>query len=143
MKSLRLAPLALLVAAMSCSDAVSPTRKTITDLELARQLWHEQNLHTYAYTIQSSCFCANVHPHYVFVLDDKVAGVLDLQTGTPLDKDLYGGTIEGLFTFVQQAIDQHAQTIRAEYDAAKGIPTSIDYDGAAQTADDEIFIRVS
>jgi hypothetical protein len=143
MKPTRLAPLVLLVAAMSCSDAVSPTRKTITDLESARQLWHQQNLHTYAYTIQSSCFCVNVHPRYVFVLNDKVAGVLDLETLAPLDKDLYGGTIEDLFTFVQKAVDQHAETIRAQYDATKGFPTAIDYDGAAQIADDEVSIRVS
>jgi hypothetical protein len=33
--------------------------------------------------------------------------------------------------------------IRAEYDAAKGFPTEIDYDGEAQIADDEISFRVS
>jgi hypothetical protein len=48
-----------------------------------------------------------------------------------------------LFTFIQNAIDGHAQMIRAEYDAAKGFPTEIDYDGAAQIADDEISFRVS
>jgi hypothetical protein len=30
-----------------------------------------------------------------------------------------------------------------QYDAAKGFPTEIDYDGAALIADDEIFYRVS
>jgi len=141
MNPLRLAGLALLAVAMSCSDATGPAHQP-TDLEAARQLWRAQNLHTYAFTVQRSCFCANVHPLYVLVLSDTVAGVLDLQTGATADRQL-GETVEDLFTFVQTAIDGHAQMIRAEYDAAKGFPTEIDYDGEAQIADDEISFRVS
>jgi hypothetical protein len=141
MKPIRLAGLAALAVAMSCSDTTDPGHQP-TDLEAARQLWRTQNLHTYAFTIQRGCFCANVHPLYVFVLSDTVAGVLDLQTGESVDRQL-GETVEGLFTFVQNAIDGHAQVIRAEYDAAKGFPTEIDYDGKAQIADDEISFRVS
>jgi hypothetical protein len=141
MDPIRLAGLALLTVAMSCSDATGPVHQP-TDLEAARQLWRAQNLHTYAFTVQRSCFCANVHPLYVLVLSDTVAGVLDLQTGATADRQL-GETVEDLFTFVQTAIDSHTQMIRAEYDAAKGFPTEIDYDGEAQIADDEISFRVS
>ena len=141
MNPIRLAGLALLVVAMSCSDAVGPGHG-VTDLAAARQRWRAQNLHTYAFTIQRSCFCANIHPLYVLVLSDTVAGVLDFETGEWVDRQL-GETVEGLFTFIQNAIDRPAQVIRAEYDNAKGFPTEIDYDGAAQIADDEIFYRVS
>ena len=72
---------------MSCREAVGPERQT-ADLEAAHRLWQAQNLHTYAFTLQRSCFCA-------------------------------------------------------EYDDAKGLPTAIDYDGAAEIADDEISYRVS
>ena len=137
----RLVGLALLTVAMSCQDAVGPKRET-TDLEAARQLWRAQNLHTYAFTLQRSCFCANVHPLYVVVLSDTVAGVLDLETATAVDRQL-GETVESLFTFIQDAIDRPAQSIHAEYDSAKGFPTAIDYDGAALIADDEISFRVS
>lgn len=58
----------------------------------------------------------NVHPLYVLVLSDTVAGVFDLDTGTFVDRQL-GETVEALFTFVQNAIDRPAQLIRAEYDA--------------------------
>jgi Family of unknown function (DUF6174) len=126
---------------MSCSDAVGPTRET-TDLEAARQLWRAQNLHTYAFTLQRSCFCGNVHPLYVLVLRDTVAGVLDLETTQPVDRQL-GQTVEDLFTFIQNAIDRPARLIRATYDPAKGFPTEIDYDGAAQIADDEIFYHIA
>ena len=141
MNPIRLAGLALLVVAMSCRDAVGPEQQ-ITDLEVAHQRWRAQNLHTYAFTLQRACFCTNVHPLFVFVLSDTVAGVLDLETGTMVDRQL-GATVEGLFTFVQSAIDRPARLIRAQYDAAKGFPTEIDYDGAALIADDEIFYRVS
>ena len=131
----------MLVVAMSCSDATGPGHQT-RDLEAAHRQWRAQNLHTYAFTVQHSCFCGNVHPLYVLVLSDTVAGVLDLETATTVDRQL-GSTVEGLFTFVQGAIDNRARLLRVEYDPAKGFPTEIDYDGAANIADDEIFIRAS
>lgn len=141
MNPIRQAGLALLAAAISCSDATSPAHQP-TDLEAARQRWQAQNLHTYAFTLQRSCFCANIHPLYVLVLGDTVAGVLDLETGETVDRHL-GETVESLFTFIQNAIDRPAQMIRAEYDDGKGFPTEIDYDGDAQIADDEISYRIS
>ena len=140
MNPLRLTGLALLVATMSCGDAIGP--KHTTDLKAAHERWRAQNLHTYAFTIQRSCFCGNVHPLYVLVLSDTVAGALDLETGEWVDRQL-GETVESLFTFIQNAIDRPAQLIRAEYDASKGFPTEIDYDGEARIADDEISYRVS
>jgi hypothetical protein len=135
----------LLVFAMSCKDAIAPMRPVQhpTDLETAHQLWRTQNLHTYAFTLQRSCFCGNVHPLYVFVLSDTVAGVLDLSDVEKVVDRRLGVTVENLFSFVQSAIDRPARLIRAEYDATKGFPTQIDYDGAAQIADDEISYRIS
>ena len=126
---------------MSCSDAIGPARR-VTDLDAARQRWRDQDLHTYAFTMQRSCFCANAHPLYVLVLSDTVAGVLDFETGEWVDRQL-GATVEGLFTFIQNATDRPARLIRAEYDSEKGFPTEIDYDGEALIADDEIFYRIS
>ena len=54
-----------------------------------------------------------------------------------------GETVDGLFTVIQNAVDRRAQLIRAEYDTVKGFPTEIDYDGAAQIADDEVFYRIT
>ena len=140
MKPVPLVGLALIVGAASCSDAVGPSHPTT--LQAAHQLWRAQGLHTYAFTVQRSCFCGNVHPLYVLVLSDTVAGVLDLETAAPVDRQL-GETVEDLFTFIQNAIDQRAQRIDANYDAAKGFPTEIDFDGSATIADDEISYRVS
>jgi len=145
MNTKRFLSAALLALAAACSDAAGPlTKKTgpLTDLEAAQELWKAQNLHTYAFLLQRSCFCANTHPLFVVVVNDKVAGVLDFQTTESVDPQL-GETVDGLFTFIQNAIDRPARLIRANYDATKGFPTEIDYDGAAQIADDEIFYKIS
>jgi hypothetical protein len=141
MKPIHLAGLVLLVAASSCSDATSPQNQRI-DLEMAQQRWHAQNLHTYAFTLQRICECLPTSPLYVAVVNDAVVEVLNLQTGEAVDLRL-GQSIDGLFTFIQNAIDRHAARIQAEYDDAKGFPSSIDYDGATQIADDEISYRVT
>ena len=141
MNPLRLAGVTLLVFAISCGDAMGPGQH-VTDLEAARQRWRAQDLHTYAFTMQRSCFCVNTRPLFVVVLSDTVAGVVDLQTGQSLDRQL-GETVDGLFTFIQNAIARPAQKIQVTYDPTKGFPTEIDYDGAAQIADDEIFFRIS
>jgi hypothetical protein len=141
MTSLRLAATALLFAAISCGDATGPKRLT-GDLEAARDRWRAQNLHTYAFQLQRSCFCVNTHRLFVAVVNDAVTGVLDLDTGEFVDIRL-GETVDGLFTFIQDAIDRHAELIRATYDPAQGVPTAIDYDGAARIADDEISFRIT
>jgi hypothetical protein len=141
MTTTRIVGLTLLVLAMSCGDATGPDRRN-SDLETAHRQWQAQNLHTYAFTLRRSCFCTNVHPLYVLVLSDRVAGVFDLEGGAFVDLEL-GETIEELFTFVRSAIDGHAKLITVVYDAAKGFPAEIEYDGAAQIADDEISFRIS
>jgi len=155
MKTLRLARLALIAITISCGSAADSVHQIAgpeqqpsvpgnlrTDLQAARDRWQAQKLHTYAFTLQRSCFCVNVHPLYVVVLADTVAVVLDLETAQPVDVRL-GQTVDGLFTFIQNAIDQKAVLLRAQYDATKGFPAQIDYDCATQIADDELFLRAS
>ena len=141
MKRIRFAAVALLGIAISCSDAAGPGRQP-TDLEAARQRWQAQDLHTYAFVLQRSCFCGNTHPLFVIVQSDTVAGVLDFETFESVESR-FGETVDDLFAFIQSAVDRRVEKIRATYDAEKGFPTEIDYDGAAQIADDEIFFRVS
>ena len=133
----RLAALAVLAVTMSCRDTTAP----IFDLATARARWHAQNLHTYEFTLQRSCFCMT-DPLHVTVANDTVSDVLDLKTGASITRQA-GQTVEDLFAFIQSAIDNHAHVIHAEFDASKGFPISIDYDGSAQAADDEVSIRVS
>ena len=141
MNPIRVAGLALLAAAVSCSDATSP-RPRPAELQAARARWRAQNLHTYAVVVQHSCFCANVNPLYTVVVNDRVVGVLDLQSNQSLDPTL-SQSVDDLFDFIERAFDRHAEMIRVEFDPVKGFPTAIDYDGSARIADDEISFRVS
>jgi hypothetical protein len=141
MNPIRIAAIALLSLGVSCSDATSPRPQT-AELEAARLRWRAQNLHTYAAVIQRGCFCGNVNPLYVAVVNDAVAGVLDLETGEAVDTRL-GETIDDLFDFVEGAIEGHAATIRAEFDPGRGFPTMIEFDGRVAIADDEIVYHVS
>jgi len=141
MRHTRLAVLALAVAAISCTDATAP-RPRLADLQAARLRWRAQNLHTYAVVIQHSCFCGYVNPLYTFVLNDTVAGVMDLQTGASLDPK-FSESVDDLFDFIEGAINRQAAVIRAEFDPERGFPTTIEYDGAAGIADDEIFYRIT
>jgi len=145
MNPIRFAGLVLFAAAIACSDATGPGAGPDAknpDLAAAREQWRAQDLHTYAFLLQRSCFCGNTHPLFVAVLSDTVAGVLDFETFESVDPKL-GKTVDGLFDVIQSAIDANARLIRATYDPAKGFPTEIDYDGSAQIADDEIFYRAS
>jgi hypothetical protein len=128
---------------MSCSDSAAPhSAPMLTDLQAAHELWQAQKLHSYAFTLQRTCFCANTHRLFVAVENDTLAGVFDLDDGAFVDSTL-GMTVEGLFSFVQQAIDRPAQKIHVEYDPSQGFPSLIDYDGSAQIADDEIEYHLS
>jgi hypothetical protein len=138
-----LARLTLLAVVMSCSDNVAPqSAPRVANLRAAQARWRSRNLHTYAFSLRRTCFCANTHRLFVIVKDDAVVGVFDLDDGVFVDSVL-GVTIEGLFSFVQHAIDRPAQKIDVQYDAAQGFPALIDYDGSAQIADDEIEYHVS
>src|SRR5690349_5606698 len=86
MKPRFFAAFAVLMLASSCSDAVAPAAPT--PLSEAQQRWRQQDLHTYAYTLQRSCFCGNVDPLYDAVVRDTVVGVLDLETGNWVDIEL-------------------------------------------------------
>jgi len=142
MRQIRFAAVAaLLVAVASCGDSTAPGTPN-TELAAARARWRAQNLHTYAFILQRTCFCANTDRLYVAVLADTVAEVIDFDSGEAVDRGL-GQTVDDLFAFIQSAQDRGVQLIRADFDGVKGFPTSIDYDGAAQIADDELSIRVS
>jgi hypothetical protein len=133
----------LLISAMvlaGCSDALGPGH-SLTDLGVARQRWRTRGYDAYTYTIRTSCFCANVHPTRVIVSRDTVRSAVDLVTNQAIDPR-WVMTIDQLFEFIQQGINKPAQMLEVSYDQRLGYPISINYDGAAGIADDELFIEV-
>jgi hypothetical protein len=50
-------------------------------------------------------------------------------------------TVEGLFDYIQAAIDKKAHAVNVVYDAELGYPTSIEVDYIERAVDDEIRFK--
>jgi hypothetical protein len=138
MMRLRAFAAALFVFAAGCGDVLSPG----SELGVARQRWKAQNLHSYSFTLQRSCFCPSVQPLRVTVVGDSVVSVIDPATNKPVDLRS-GETIDGLFRFIENAIARKAAVLEVQYDAVAGFPTRINYDGSFRVADDELTYTAS
>jgi hypothetical protein len=141
MMRLRALALALFPLAAGCSDVLSPG-SGLTELAAARQRWNGQNLQSYSFTLQRSCFCVNVQPLRVTVIGDAVVSVVDPATNKPVDLRS-GETIDGLFRFIENAIATKAAVLEVRYDAVAGFPTHINFDGSFRVADDELTYTAS
>jgi len=118
-------------------DGKSPVEPGRSDLEVARAKWAARRPQPYAFTVRKACFCAITGQVRVYVQADTVVGTVSLDGGQAIDRR-YFESIEGLFDFIDRAITNHAAVISATYDPVLGYPTSIQYDGAFNIADDEV-----
>jgi len=119
-----------------CEDR-SPAEPGRSNLEVARARWLAQRPQPYQYTVRKACFCAVSGLVRVYVNRDTVYAALSIDTGREVDKRSVE-SIEALFDFIDRAITNHAAVIQATYDPVLGYPTSIEYDGSVNTADDEV-----
>jgi len=124
-----------------CGDR-SPAEPGRSDLEIARARWIAHRPEQYAFNVRKACFCAVTGEVRVYVRHDSVLAVVGVPDARAIDTRNYE-SIEQLFDFIERAISNHAAVIRATYDPVLGYPTSIDYDGAANIADDEVSYTLS
>jgi len=137
----KLAVLAGLLLA-GCSGAAQD------DLDSARHLWTSARPTAYETVVRRSCYCANVDPYRVQVDGAAVTSAVRLSPDgveTPIDPADYPSwfTVEGLFTVVQDAIDQHVDRLETQYDDRLGHPLHIAIDPHAGTSDDETTYEVA
>ncbi len=132
---------ALLIAVAACSDAVGPGADQ-SDLEINRQKWRSNGFASYTMTMSRVCFCGDVGPWNVVVVNDSVVSVTRVADGRAADTR-YVPTINKLFDFIDEAIKKPAAKIESQYDPARGFPREINYDGSLNIADDELFYTVS
>lgn len=119
LRFVRLAPVALLLLLVGCSDSTGPISVTLN-----RARWEKQNLHNYLYTGRMSCFCPQSGQDvYVTVPADTVSYVALAGSGALLPKEGWY-TIPGLFDFVVE-LHHHDGKVRVEYDPQLGYPTRI------------------
>lgn len=107
--------------------------------------WTARRPARYRYAFRWSCFCA---PEYtadvlITVENNVVKEVVDATTSAPVKVPSDWKTIDGLFSFLQEAIDRNADSITATYDPAWHFPADVSIDYIKNAADDEKGFRAS
>lgn len=138
----------LLVTSSACTDITGPDGRwgrEQRDLSRARSTWSRTYVPDYEYVVRRDCFCTldGVAVRVVVENNRVVARVID-GTGVPVPSSVAWAypTIDGLFGFVQEAIDARADDISARYDGGYGFPTDIWVDFDRRYADDEEGYRL-
>jgi hypothetical protein len=134
-------PLILVLLTFSCvkNTEVLPEE----ELSVEEQKWRDQNLASYEFTLQISCFCIREYtlPKRVVVQNNEVVQVDD----TPYKEfnDSAIQTIDGYFDFIRETRKQNPDEEEITYDTDLGYPTYIFFDISYQMADEEIRYTIS
>ena len=144
-ESLLMRRLAICLIMMSCLVLETPvfgeSAQAQQQLNDSRTRWTSKNIKDYQYTFNWSCFCPPEHNKAVIisVRNGAVASIKYADGSGPVDKSKYPNyrTIEGLFEFIQDAINRKAYRITASYDSNLGYPTSASIDYDQRIADEE------
>ena len=134
-------PLILVLLTFSCvkNTEVLPEE----ELSVEEQKWRDQNLKSYEFTLQISCFCIREYtlPKRVVVQNNEVVQV-DV---TPYEElnDSAIQTIDGYFDFIRETRKQNPDEEEITYDTDLGYPTYIFFDISYQMADEEIRYTIS
>ena len=111
------------------------------ELEAARERWEDRGFTDYALTLQRDCFCPETHrgPVVVNVRSRQVQTRIYQATGEPVPSEpaQFFPDVDGLFAFLEDAIDRDAYQIRAEFHPELGYPTQIFVDFESLMADEE------
>jgi hypothetical protein len=130
------------IAVVACSDSTAPVSATLADLTAAKSRWAASAPASYQYTFSRSCFCGPESARLVVVTvrNGVVESARYADTGAllaPAQAAAYP-TIEGVFALVDDALARHADSITAEYDAARGYPVRIFIDWFTNAVADEM-----
>lgn len=115
--------------------------ETQADLDAAMAAWDSGEFTGYRFNFRWNCFCIDDYTQEVRieVRLGAIVSVTRTEDGSALpeaDWDRYE-TIDGLFDLIQDAIDEDAASISAEYDADLGYPTDVFIDYDRRIADEE------
>ena len=115
--------------------------QTQQQLNDSKTKWASKNMKDYQYTFNWSCFCTPDYnkPVVISVRNGVLSAVKYADGSGPVDKTKYPNfrTIDGLFEFLQDAINRKAYRITVSYDAKLGYPTSASIDYDQRIADEE------
>ena len=108
--------------------------------------WASKSVTDYQYTFRWSCFCTEdfVKPVIISVRNGMINTVVYVDSGNSVDESHFGRyrTVEELFDFIQDAIDEKAYEISVSYDPELGYPTSASIDYSKGIIDEEMAFTV-
>lgn len=116
------------------------------ELRVRRERWAAQRILDYQLTLSRSCFCSAEGAGLVVltVLEGEPAEWQYFLSGDPIAPEWRSvfPTVDGLFDFVEDAIDRGAESIEVRYDEDLGLPTTIRIDYRLAAVDEEIAYEV-
>ena len=135
------------------AEAVEPvstkatTNDIATEIQKNREKWLAHEISGYQIEMQKICYCVpEVVRMMVFEVEgDDVTSVRYADSGEDVDPQHYGefNTVEGMFTFVEQAILRKPADLSIAYDDQYGYIKELSIDFKENIADDEISIIAS
>lgn len=110
-------------------------------------LWESQDVDSYQYDLQVSCFCIFelVRPVRVVVENGAVSSITYLDDNTAADPALFEGyaTVDQLFERLTAVQTENPVKFDVTYDEAFGVPLSVNIDVSEMIADEEVRFTVS
>jgi len=111
-----------------------------------RDTWALNNITSYVYTILNKCFCEIAIRARVFVFDNKIIKILDLDKANaeldPSEFEKYK-TIDEHIAFINNTLKKPVDKVYIDHDRHLGFPSKIFIDPNKRQADDETNINIS
>jgi uncharacterized protein DUF6174 len=112
----------------------------------ARGTWKQNKLSNYVFTLSADCYCRLAKKAQIFVINDTVVKVINLDNGQTLlnkhDLNNYK-TINQLFELIDEALSKPFDKINIEHDRYLGYPTKIYIDPSIKQMDNETRFVIS
>jgi hypothetical protein len=131
-------------ALAACGDPLGPSeieRRVLRHrLEQAEAKWATEGPSSYVVTLRRICYCGEVEPRQVTVVDGVVTDVRLVGAAAPLPFEHWQWypSVEALFVMLREAIDMPAHDIEAEYDPVRGYARDVWIDWSMNIADEEV-----
>lgn len=151
MRTMRNALLAVALAAIgsSCTDltGLGPMAQSVLRHRLAQAeaRWAAQGSDDYVVTLRRLCYCGEIEPRRITVIDGVVTDVRIVGSDTALPEDQWQWypSVTQLFAITREAIERPAHQLETLYDAESGFSTRVAIDWDMNIADEEVTFEVT
>ena len=137
--SVRLCMVAVALSIAGC-DVTDPIGDLRVELERNRLQWSQVAPDSYSYVVQHFCYCGIAGIDVRITVDGPaVTDRVFEETGDALPEGVAESypAVEGLFAFVEDALDRGAHSIEITYDPDTGVPLEISVDYRENVIDEE------